>query len=158
MPPSDTVNYYDTHADTFFAETQGVDMSPLHQRFLARLPIGAHILDAGCGSGRDSNAFMQLGYRVTAFDASAKLAALAQVHTGLPIAQRSFADVDEIAIYDGIWPAPVCSICGKSRLRKHCNAFGEHSSQMASFISASNMAKVNANTMDGTLPMRLKVG
>ncbi len=103
MPPSDTVNYYDTHADTFFAETQGVDMSPLHQRFLARLPIGAHILDAGCGSGRDSNAFMQLGYRVTAFDASAKLAALAQVHTGLPIAQRSFADVDEIAIYDGIW-------------------------------------------------------
>jgi len=76
MPPSDTVNYYDTHADAFFSETQGVDMAPLHQRFLARLPVGAHILDAGCGSGRDSKVFLQLGYRVTAFDASAKLAAL----------------------------------------------------------------------------------
>ncbi len=103
MPPIDTVNYYDTHADAFFAETQGVDMASLHQRFLERLPVGAHILDAGCGSGRDSKVFLQLGYRVTAFDASAKLVALAQMHTGLPITQRSFTDIAEIGTYDGIW-------------------------------------------------------
>lgn len=103
MPQIDTITYYDTHAEAFFSDTQGVDMAPLHRRFLAQLPSGAHILDAGCGSGRDSKAFLQLGYRVTAFDASAKLVELAQAYTGLPIARRSFADVDEVATYDGIW-------------------------------------------------------
>ena len=42
------------------------------------LPAGARILDAGCGSGRDAKAFAALGHRVTAFDASPELAALAQ--------------------------------------------------------------------------------
>jgi superfamily II DNA or RNA helicase/HKD family nuclease/SOS-response transcriptional repressor LexA len=101
--PIDTITYYDTHAEAFFSDTQGVDMAPLHRRFLAQLPNGAHILDAGCGSGRDSKAFLQQGYRVTAFDASAKLVELAQAYTGLPIARRSFGDVDEVATYDGIW-------------------------------------------------------
>lgn len=100
---ADTVAYYDTHAETFFSETRGIDMSELHRRFLASLPPGGHILDAGCGSGRDSKAFTELGYRVTAFDASAGLVALAQAFTGIPIAQRRFADVHEIATYDGIW-------------------------------------------------------
>jgi len=50
MPQIDTVAYYDTHAELFFSDTQGVDMAALHQRFLAQLPEGAHILDAGCGS------------------------------------------------------------------------------------------------------------
>lgn len=103
MPQIDTVNYYDTRADAFFAETKGVNMAPLHQRFLARLPVGAHILDAGCGSGRDSKAFKEQGYRVSAFDASARLVELARQHTGLPVEHRSFADVSEIAAYDGIW-------------------------------------------------------
>ena len=103
MPGTDTLRYYETHASAFFSDTQGVDMAPLYRRFLAHLPAGAHILDAGCGSGRDSLAFHQQGYRVTAFDASAKLVELATAHTGLPIGQRSFDEVSEIAAYDGIW-------------------------------------------------------
>lgn len=98
-----TLAYYQAHAEQFFSETQGVDMSPLHQRFLEGLPAGAHILDAGCGSGRDSKAFAVLGYRVAAFDACEALATLAREHTGLAVANRSFAEVDEVAIYDGIW-------------------------------------------------------
>lgn len=103
MPQIDTVAYYDTHAELFFSDTQDVDMAALHQRFLAQLPVGAHILDAGCGSGRDSKAFQEQSYRVTAFDASSQLVELARRHTGLPIGHRSFADVNEIAVYDGIW-------------------------------------------------------
>lgn len=103
MPPTNTIAYYETHAEKFFSETQGVDMAPLHARFLARLPAGAHILDAGCGSGRDSKVFHEQGYRVTAFDGSASLVALARAHTGLPITQRDLADIDEVAAYDGIW-------------------------------------------------------
>ena len=79
MPLIDTVAYYDIHAEPFFSDTQNVDMAPLQQRFLARLPVGAHILDAGCGSGRDSKAFQEQGYRVTAFDASSRLVELCAV-------------------------------------------------------------------------------
>jgi ubiquinone/menaquinone biosynthesis C-methylase UbiE len=31
----------------------------LRERFLAQIPTGGFILDAGCGSGRDSLAFLQ---------------------------------------------------------------------------------------------------
>ena len=103
MSQNDTIAYYDSYAEKFFSETQAVDMAPLHDRFLAHLPAGAHILDAGCGSGRDTKIFHAQGHRVTAFDASAELVALAQTHTGLPIQHRCFSQVSEIAAYDGIW-------------------------------------------------------
>ena len=98
-----TLAYYQAHAEQFFSDTQGVDMSPLYRRFLAKLPVGAHILDAGCGSGRDSKAFIAQGFRVAAFDACEPLVSLARAYTGLPVTHRSFAEVDEVACYDGIW-------------------------------------------------------
>ena len=78
MSTDPTLDYYEAHAEQFFADTQSVDMAPLYERFLSELPVGALILDAGCGSGRDSKAFLERGYRVSAFDASEKLVALAR--------------------------------------------------------------------------------
>jgi ubiquinone/menaquinone biosynthesis C-methylase UbiE len=46
-------NYYEKFAADFFHSTVGVDMTSIRQRFIAQLKPGAHILDAGCGSGRD---------------------------------------------------------------------------------------------------------
>lgn len=103
MTLDSTLAYYHANAEAFFSETLGVDMLPLHERFLQSLPAGAHILDVGCGSGRDSAAFSARGYRVTAFDACAPLVELARNHTGLPIAHRGFADINEFACYDAIW-------------------------------------------------------
>jgi SAM-dependent methyltransferase len=102
--PSDlTVTYYDTHAREYARDTLGVDMAPLHEPFLALVPTGRHILDAGCGSGRDTLAFLKRGYRVTAFDASAALARLAGQVSGLPVAVLRFQDVNYQAEFDGIW-------------------------------------------------------
>jgi HKD family nuclease len=98
-----TVNYYDTNAKLFYADTVGVDMSELHNRFLSQLPVGGLILDAGCGSGRDTKAFLNLGFRVNSFDASSELALFATELTGQHVAIRTFAQVDEVACYDGIW-------------------------------------------------------
>jgi superfamily II DNA or RNA helicase/SAM-dependent methyltransferase/SOS-response transcriptional repressor LexA len=98
-----TVDYYNANAKQFFLATVDVDMSVLHARFLAQIPKGGLILDAGCGSGRDSKAFLDQGFRVNAFDASPELALLATELTGQQVAERSFAQVDEIACYDGIW-------------------------------------------------------
>jgi len=96
-------DYYRQNAEPFFSSTVAVDMTPLHERFLATLPAGASVLDAGCGSGRDAKAFAERGYAVTAFDASPELARLASAHCGFDVATRTFDDVDEVDAYDGIW-------------------------------------------------------
>jgi SAM-dependent methyltransferase len=38
----------------------------VYEPFLTLLPDNSHILDAGCGSGRDSLYFLQNGYKVKA--------------------------------------------------------------------------------------------
>ena len=98
-----TLEYYQHHADDFFNSTVNVDMRSLYTPFLERIPKGGRILDAGCGSGRDSKAFLQQGYQVEAFDATAEMAKLASQHTGLSVKQMTFSDVDAVNRYDGIW-------------------------------------------------------
>ncbi len=100
-PPA--ADYYDENAQAFFDDTISIDMLPLHERFLARVPEGGHILDAGCGSGRDALAFRRLGYKVTAFDASPALAALAEGLLGCAVPVLRFQDFDWQARFDGIW-------------------------------------------------------
>ena len=86
-----------------YYETVAVDMGRLYKRFLAYVPSGAIILDAGCGSGRDALAFKRRGYPVYAFDASEALAHKASELLGQPVARQSFEQFDEAARYGGIW-------------------------------------------------------
>lgn len=76
-------------------------MSPLYRRFFDRLPDGAHILDAGCGSGRDATAFATKGFRVTALDASE--AVIVHALTGLPCALFS-RSIQSVLCVQGIAP------------------------------------------------------
>ena len=99
----DTIAYYNDNAEAFFSDTAGVDMADLHRRFLQTIPEGGLILDAGCGSGRDSKAFLGLQYRVRAFDASPELAKKATEHIGQTVSTQTFDDVSEVACYDGVW-------------------------------------------------------
>jgi SAM-dependent methyltransferase len=124
---SNTFTYYNDNAERFFAETVEVNMSDLHIRFLTRLPQGGLILDAGCGSGRDSKAFLERGYRVNAFDASPALAKLAAKFIGQEVAARTFDQVDEAACYDGVWA------CASLLHLGHCSGFGPPSSPTARF-------------------------
>jgi SAM-dependent methyltransferase len=98
-----TTAYYTQQAEAFVRETQSVDMSRLYERFLPHLPSGAHILDAGCGSGRDTRAFRERGFRVTAFDASPAIAALAEAYLEMPVAVMRFQEIDWPRRFDAIW-------------------------------------------------------
>jgi len=98
-----TLKYYQDNAQTFFDGTVNVDMSSLYEAFTQHLALGARVLDAGCGSGRDAKAFQEMGYQVEAFDASPAMVELAREHTGLPVKVMSFADVDWKEEFDGIW-------------------------------------------------------
>jgi SAM-dependent methyltransferase len=96
-------DWYDTHAEHFAQRTMGNDMREIYDRFLAHLPSGAHILDAGCGPGRDAKAFIDRGYRVSAIDASAAMVRMCTEHAGIPARQMRFQDVTYHNEFDGIW-------------------------------------------------------
>ncbi|MBL3591638.1 MAG: class I SAM-dependent methyltransferase [gamma proteobacterium endosymbiont of Lamellibrachia anaximandri] len=97
------MDYYKNNAKTFVESTLQVDMQPLYQRFLPLLPGYAHILDAGCGSGRDARHFIKNGYQVTAFDASTEIAVLAEKEIGQSVQVQRLQDIQYQNQFDGIW-------------------------------------------------------
>ncbi len=98
-----TIDYYDNNAKTYFEYTVHADMSDNYRRFLKYLPEKSYILDAGCGSGRDSRYFLTHGYRVKAIDGSRELCILASEYIGQEVVNIRFSDIDYINEFDGIW-------------------------------------------------------
>jgi len=98
-----TMAYYEANAQRFFENTHAVNMDSIYEPFLSLLPSGAHILDTGCGSGRDSRAFLERGYEVTAMDASEAMVELASQHIGRPVLHMSFDQVQYEEQFDGVW-------------------------------------------------------
>ena len=78
-------------------------MESIYAPFLRYLPEHGSILDLGCGSGRDTLAFLQKAYQVEAIDYSESLVKKAQELTGLPVRHQSFYELDEENKYDGVW-------------------------------------------------------
>ena len=99
----ETLDYYDQAPERFAAGTLTADMSDTRSRFAAHLPPNGLILDFGCGSGRDTKAFLEAGFRVEAIDGSAELCALASAYTGIQVRNMLFRELDEVNRYDGIW-------------------------------------------------------
>jgi 2-polyprenyl-3-methyl-5-hydroxy-6-metoxy-1,4-benzoquinol methylase len=103
-PPSDlTVAYYDAHAREYARDTVNVDMAPVYKPFLTLVPCGGHILDVGCGSGRDTLAFLRRGFRVTAIDPSVEMARLASEQTREAVAVLRVQDLNYENEFDGVW-------------------------------------------------------
>lgn len=98
-----TIEYYNQHSKEFCKNTFDLDMSGIYPLFCQHLNIGARILDAGCGSGRDIIAFKNMGYNVEAFDASPKIAALASKNSGIDVSVSKFSDYKTKEKFDGIW-------------------------------------------------------
>ena len=103
MHNNSTLGYYDEHADEFYKGTVNVEFTAMQQHFLSKLKNGAHILDFGCGSGRDTKYFLEQGYHVEAIDGSIELCRLATEYTGIAVKNMLFQELAEIDKYDGIW-------------------------------------------------------
>ena len=98
-----SIDYYDRFADAFVEATLSLDMHSLYRRFEPLLKPGALILDAGCGSGRDSLHFLQHGFHVVAMDASIEMVKRARMLTGLPVHHCRFESFRHIQPFDAIW-------------------------------------------------------
>lgn len=99
----DSIEYYNQNAAEYFDQTVEIDMQEHWDRFLQLIPEGGSILDLGCGSGRDSEYFISLGFDVTAMDASEEMCALASIHIGQDVLNLSFEEMDFDEVFDGIW-------------------------------------------------------
>lgn len=98
-----TIQYYDDHAEGYARSTVGIEFSSLYEPFLRMVPKGGRILDAGCGSGRDAKAFLDLGYNVIAIDASERMAMLASQLIGPPVSVMRFQEMSYDQAFDGVW-------------------------------------------------------
>lgn len=100
---SETIDYYNRHAVEYARETTSVDMAALYAEFLPLVAPGGYILDAGCGSGRDAAFFKDLGFAVSAFDASKELALIASQRLKQAVDVQNFEQLNDHEKYDGIW-------------------------------------------------------
>lgn len=97
------IEYYNENAESFFNGTVNVDMSLWRDKFEQYLPDGGRVLDAGCGSGRDSRAFKKHGFSVVAFDAASEMCRIASEHIDQPVWQMRFDEISFDEEFDGIW-------------------------------------------------------
>ena len=97
------VEYYNKNAQSFYEGTVNADMSLWRNKFESYIPDGSRVLDAGCGSGRDSRAFKQHGHSVVAFDASTEMCRMASELIGQEVWQMKFQEIAFEEEFDGIW-------------------------------------------------------
>jgi len=98
-----TLKYYEDNAQDFISDTLNKEMNHQYKSFEHSLKPKAHILDAGCGSGRDSLYFKSRGYRVTAFDASKSMCDFASTLLKQEVSQLSFEEMSFEDRFDAIW-------------------------------------------------------
>jgi 2-polyprenyl-3-methyl-5-hydroxy-6-metoxy-1,4-benzoquinol methylase len=99
-----TLDYYNKNASEYCEKTFSINLENIYTKFLSKLPEKSHILDAGCGSGRDSLYFINKGFEVDAFDGSPEICKEATKRTSLNVKNIIFENLDlNKEIYDGIW-------------------------------------------------------
>lgn len=95
--------YYDASSTRFLGDMMQGDMQKIYQSFLERLPEKSIILDAGCGSGRDSLFFKEKGHMIMAMDTSEQICQMASEYLGQAVLFCRFQDAHFKISFDGIW-------------------------------------------------------
>jgi SAM-dependent methyltransferase len=98
----ETLAFYDREAAAYVGRYQSVKL-PRLESFLDRLVSGAHILELGCGGGRDAERMIERGFSPTLTDGSPGLAAQAEQRLGRPVRVMLFDELDAVEAYDAVW-------------------------------------------------------
>ena len=118
-----TIDYYNQNAAEFYENTVDVDLMDTYQEFLEHIKEGTTILDAGCGSGRDSLYFLDEGYEVTAIDASEKLVELSSNLIGQQVLHMRFEDINFKEEFAGIWACASLLHISRTEIESVLNKF-----------------------------------
>ncbi|MFT5007290.1 MAG: putative TPR repeat methyltransferase [Paracoccaceae bacterium] len=100
---SKTVGFYDREATTYIKSVEPDNPIDKVAGFAKRLPSGGTVLDLGCGGGWASVAFRDLGFDVTAMDASSAMIASVAELGGIKTICSGFETIETVSVFDGIW-------------------------------------------------------
>jgi SAM-dependent methyltransferase len=101
-----TLAHYEAHAESFRQGTWDHDVSQNYAALLGAMEGEApqHILDLGCGPGRDLVHFRDLGYRVSGVDGAPAFVAMARAASGCEVWLQDFIDLSlPVGAFDGIF-------------------------------------------------------
>jgi SAM-dependent methyltransferase len=121
-PVAASVTAYTDHAATYAARNAG-KVAETAARFIAHVPIGGRVLDAGCGPGRDLARFTAAGLTPVGVDLNPAFLAMAAEHAPVEPGdlRRLPFDADS---FDGVWacaslvhlpPADAATVLGELR-------------------------------------------
>lgn len=103
----DTLNYYDNNIDAYkrlwlddFSSNYNFEIPDI---FLSYLNKESKILDMGCGTGRDSKYFKELGHIVKSIDGSKEMCKVASRLLNEEVEQLNFLDIDYKDEFDGVF-------------------------------------------------------
>lgn len=102
MTDEATIAFYDREAPRYTISSAQGPARHL-DGFLDRLPAGAHILELGCGGGRDASRMIERGFTVDMTDGSRGMARKARERTGQEVRLLRFDQLDAVDAYDGVW-------------------------------------------------------
>lgn len=104
---NDTLKYYDDNIESYkeqwlndFSKNYNFEITDI---FLSYLSENSHILDLGCGTGRDSKYFIDRGYQVTSIDGSKEMCKVAENLLNRKVEQINFLDIDYNNEFEGIF-------------------------------------------------------
>lgn len=101
-----TLNYYDQHAEDFFAGTRNHDVSQNIMSLLHYIEVEPpfNILDFGCGPGRDLKELTKMGHIAAGLDGSKCFAAMARDYSRCEVWQQDFLKLDlPTKHFDGVF-------------------------------------------------------
>ena len=97
-----TIRYYEQAAPHY---TFGTGQAPSRHLdgFLDRLDAGAHVLELGCGGGRDAARIVERGFRLDATDGTPAMVHKANERFGVGARMMRFDQIKAIQAYDAVW-------------------------------------------------------
>ncbi|WP_338244218.1 class I SAM-dependent methyltransferase [Aurantiacibacter hainanensis] len=102
MADEATLDFYNREAPSYtmsFAQGPSRHLDP----FLDRLEPRAHILELGCGGGRDAERMLERGFSVDMTDGSSGMAKKAHERTGQEVRLLRFEELAAVEAYDAVW-------------------------------------------------------
>jgi len=103
-----TLVYYESHAKQLSKRYESAKVDNIHSALLKTFPSKSHLLEIGCGSGRDASFMHQNGYDILAIDGSREMIAEAKrLHPELAKRLQAVMIPDKLSFepssFDGIY-------------------------------------------------------